>query len=300
MRRYCQPLLLIEDDDAIRDALQTWLGLEGYDVVAASDGGAAVALVEEGHCRPALVIADQNLPGKLSGVDATAAAQWPRHRTIGRDGDHRGRAARAVGRDRPLGPAASAQAGRCRRVALVHTLVGARVTGSGAALTSAWAARSADRTRARRLAPGRGRAHQPAGRRPAGDQHAAGGPSRPGTAEAGWAGLGGELTVQGRHERPWPPMRLTADARQPPSRRESARASFDRGRPATPAPARSAGRSRLRRSGIEPRRRPVPGRASPGCYGRLAPREQIIDEQLGGHRVGGRTAVTTTRDIHKV
>ena len=132
-------ILLIEDDDAIRDALQTWLALEGYDVVAASDGGAAVALVEEGHCRPALVIADQNLPGKLSGADAILRL---------RDGLGTARLAgmvitgdvlpeRLAEIDRSGLPHLRKPVDVGELRALVHTLVGARVTGSGAALTGA-------------------------------------------------------------------------------------------------------------------------------------------------------------------
>ena len=62
-------ILLIEDDSSIRDALQALLALEGYRVVTADSGRSALTLVEAGDCRPALVIADQNLPGDLSGAD---------------------------------------------------------------------------------------------------------------------------------------------------------------------------------------------------------------------------------------
>ena len=45
-------ILLIEDDNAIRGALQSLLDLDGYQVVAAEDGKTAVALVEEGILPP--------------------------------------------------------------------------------------------------------------------------------------------------------------------------------------------------------------------------------------------------------
>jgi two-component system CheB/CheR fusion protein len=62
-------ILLIEDDDAIRTALAALLEFEGHQVAAAASGAAAQALVEQGDCRPSLVIADQNLSGGLSGVE---------------------------------------------------------------------------------------------------------------------------------------------------------------------------------------------------------------------------------------
>jgi PAS domain S-box-containing protein len=62
-------ILLVEDEPAIRGALRTLLGLDGHRVMVAATGGVAVAMVEEGACRPAMVIADQNLPGGLSGAD---------------------------------------------------------------------------------------------------------------------------------------------------------------------------------------------------------------------------------------
>ena len=62
-------ILLVEDDAAIRGALRTLLELEGYRVAAAASGQEALALVEQGACRPAMAIVDQNLPGGLSGVE---------------------------------------------------------------------------------------------------------------------------------------------------------------------------------------------------------------------------------------
>ena len=131
-------ILLIEDDNAIRGALQSLLDLDGYQVVAAEDGKTAVALVEEGICRPALVIADQNLPGKLSGVDAIVRL---------RDGVGASRLAGLVitGDVLPERLAEIDRAGlpHLRKPvdvgelrALIHTLVGARVAGAAVALPS--------------------------------------------------------------------------------------------------------------------------------------------------------------------
>ncbi|MEK0081831.1 response regulator [Benzoatithermus flavus] len=62
-------ILLVEDDAAICGGLRALLELEGYAVTAVAGGREALALVEQGICRPGLVIADQNLPGDLSGVE---------------------------------------------------------------------------------------------------------------------------------------------------------------------------------------------------------------------------------------
>jgi CheY-like chemotaxis protein len=64
-------ILLVEDDAAVRNALHTLLELEGHWVTATASGGEALQLVEQGLCRPAMVLVDQNLPGDLSGI-ATA------------------------------------------------------------------------------------------------------------------------------------------------------------------------------------------------------------------------------------
>jgi two-component system, chemotaxis family, CheB/CheR fusion protein len=67
--RPMRSLLLVEDDPLVRGSLGALLELEGYEVTAAASGGEALALVERGTCRPAMVIADQNLPGGLPGVE---------------------------------------------------------------------------------------------------------------------------------------------------------------------------------------------------------------------------------------
>ena len=40
------PVLIVEDDPALREALQDTLRLAGYQVIAATDGEAALALLE--------------------------------------------------------------------------------------------------------------------------------------------------------------------------------------------------------------------------------------------------------------
>ncbi|MBT3251275.1 MAG: sigma-54-dependent Fis family transcriptional regulator [Candidatus Marinimicrobia bacterium] len=55
-------LLVIEDDNTMRQGIQTVLGKSGYDVIAAKNGYEGVRLFSEEH--PDLVISDLKLPGK--------------------------------------------------------------------------------------------------------------------------------------------------------------------------------------------------------------------------------------------
>ncbi|WP_164013418.1 sigma-54-dependent transcriptional regulator [Pyxidicoccus trucidator] len=59
-------ILVVDDEEDIRDTLATILSLEGYDVSTASSGASAVALVEAG--RFDLVISDLRMPG-MDGVE---------------------------------------------------------------------------------------------------------------------------------------------------------------------------------------------------------------------------------------
>lgn len=63
-------IILIEDDPAVRESLVMVLVGNGYRVQAVATGEEAVHLVEGNEASPSLVIADHNLPGVLSGVDA--------------------------------------------------------------------------------------------------------------------------------------------------------------------------------------------------------------------------------------
>ncbi len=53
-------VLVVDDDDDIRDALSVVLGSEGYQVVCAMHGADALERLRE--CRPALIILDQMMP----------------------------------------------------------------------------------------------------------------------------------------------------------------------------------------------------------------------------------------------
>jgi CheY-like chemotaxis protein len=64
------PILVVEDEPAIRHLIVDLLEAEGYDVIAAGDGQAGVDLaIAE---RPALVLMDLHLP-VMSGVEAIKA-----------------------------------------------------------------------------------------------------------------------------------------------------------------------------------------------------------------------------------
>jgi two-component system response regulator MprA len=54
-------VLVVDDDEDVRESLRRSLSFEGYDVVTASDGNAALAVVE--GARPGLVLLDLQLPG---------------------------------------------------------------------------------------------------------------------------------------------------------------------------------------------------------------------------------------------
>ena len=54
-------ILIIEDDSAVRSALQAWLTKVGYDVVSASDGASALKVAQQRW--PHLIVVDLGLPG---------------------------------------------------------------------------------------------------------------------------------------------------------------------------------------------------------------------------------------------
>jgi two-component system, chemotaxis family, CheB/CheR fusion protein len=62
-------ILVVEDDSDVRELLELMLTSEGYRVMAAGDGAAALALLERGTIRPNLVIADYNLPNGMDGLE---------------------------------------------------------------------------------------------------------------------------------------------------------------------------------------------------------------------------------------
>jgi two-component system, chemotaxis family, CheB/CheR fusion protein len=65
-------ILVVEDDPDVRELLALLLEVEGHRVTTASDGFAAVELVEKGTLKPDLVVADYNLPKGMDGLQLVA------------------------------------------------------------------------------------------------------------------------------------------------------------------------------------------------------------------------------------
>jgi CheY-like chemotaxis protein len=53
-------ILIVDDDQEIREMLEITLADEGYDVLSAGDGAAALSLLE--HSRPGLILLDMRMP----------------------------------------------------------------------------------------------------------------------------------------------------------------------------------------------------------------------------------------------
>ena len=66
-------ILLIEDEGSVRAALEAWLRSEGLEVLSASNGNEALALIAENGMRPDLVLSDYNIPGPLNGIESVHA-----------------------------------------------------------------------------------------------------------------------------------------------------------------------------------------------------------------------------------
>jgi two-component system response regulator MprA len=55
-------VLVVDDNEDIRMALQELLESEGYQTAAAENGEAALALLTEEHLRPCMILLDYNMP----------------------------------------------------------------------------------------------------------------------------------------------------------------------------------------------------------------------------------------------
>jgi two-component system CheB/CheR fusion protein len=62
-------ILIIEDEETIRDLLAIYLSEEGFATSAVSDGAAALRLVSSSGFDPDVIIADYNLPGGQNGLE---------------------------------------------------------------------------------------------------------------------------------------------------------------------------------------------------------------------------------------
>jgi CheY-like chemotaxis protein len=67
----CLPLMIVDDDDDLRDALADIMNAQGYEFAAFADGRAALAALE-GGVTPFLILLDLMMPG-MSGWEFRAA-----------------------------------------------------------------------------------------------------------------------------------------------------------------------------------------------------------------------------------
>ncbi|MET0658801.1 MAG: response regulator, partial [Steroidobacteraceae bacterium] len=62
-------ILVIEDDDAVREALLLALEMEDFDPVAAATAEQALQVIQESNIRPDLVVSDYHLGAGMTGVE---------------------------------------------------------------------------------------------------------------------------------------------------------------------------------------------------------------------------------------
>jgi two-component system CheB/CheR fusion protein len=75
-------ILVVEDDQELRELLAVSLGEEGHRVARAYDGAEAMQLVEREDFRPDLILADFNLPNRLNGLEVAARVREKLHRNV--------------------------------------------------------------------------------------------------------------------------------------------------------------------------------------------------------------------------
>lgn len=68
-------ILLVEDDDSLRTAIERGLRQEGYAVTPAYDGEEALRLLEDHGCAYDVVICDYSMPGLTGGETVNAIRQ---------------------------------------------------------------------------------------------------------------------------------------------------------------------------------------------------------------------------------
>ena len=78
MRRGSETILIVEDEDLVRALAEESLGSNGYTVLTASDGDAAVALSNRHEGRIDLLLTDMVMPG-MNGIELAAALAPSRH-----------------------------------------------------------------------------------------------------------------------------------------------------------------------------------------------------------------------------
>ena len=76
------PILLVEDDQEVRELLDQLLTDEGHAVSSAHDGPSAIALAGKAQHPPELILADFNIPGGMSGMQVVGKLREQFRRTI--------------------------------------------------------------------------------------------------------------------------------------------------------------------------------------------------------------------------
>ena len=66
-------ILVIENEDSVRESLAAMLGADGHRIITAATGQAALNAIRREGVRPDLVISDYNLPGESNGVQIATA-----------------------------------------------------------------------------------------------------------------------------------------------------------------------------------------------------------------------------------
>lgn len=75
-------ILVIEDDQDLREMLEIFLKDEGHHTAMAPNGAAALELVMRSGVRPDLVLSDYNLPNGMNGLQAAAKLRESLHRQV--------------------------------------------------------------------------------------------------------------------------------------------------------------------------------------------------------------------------
>jgi CheY-like chemotaxis protein len=75
-------IVLVDDDESVRESMGGLLSNWGYQVIEASSAEDAVAVVGRGHGVPALIIADYVLEGGKSGIDCISAVRSAYNRPV--------------------------------------------------------------------------------------------------------------------------------------------------------------------------------------------------------------------------
>ncbi len=80
--RHTAAILVIEDENEVRELLDMLLTEEGYQTAAADDGAAALALLARGDFSPDVILTDYNLPNGMDGLAVAATIRERQHHKV--------------------------------------------------------------------------------------------------------------------------------------------------------------------------------------------------------------------------